>query len=251
MFSDRENFFYMVYFPFCSYPGGEAIDVSGFPADSASRRTDVVAPTVLFFHLRKSLLSLYFIGRAGLRTTITSKSMASMHKLDDRITPHKNKHDVYFGRGGLGNMLRRYSMYRDLIAKNFESYRDSVTRFHQKRDFAQRRVVDEILRAGGKFFNEERTTDDGSKMEFKELNPEDKDDATLIVTKIMQAFRDMGRKGDRPDCCSRVFSQNCNNNRVREKSMKKNKFKMKISFLESLCTMQRKRSNKKFLPNAC
>jgi hypothetical protein len=112
-------------------------------------------------------------------------------------------------------------MYRELIEKNFKEYRDDLTHCKAKREFAQTRVVDEILRAGGKFFNEERTNVDGGKMDFKELNPVDKEDSTLILTKIMQAFRDMGRKGDRPDCCSRVFSQNCNNNRVREKSMKK------------------------------
>lgn len=97
--------------------------------------------------------------------------------------------DVFFGRGGLANMLRRHSLYRELIEKNYLRYRANLTDPKSKRDFAKEIVFDEILRAGGKFYNEEDKS-------FTELDPENTTDRNLILTKIMQAFRDTGKNTD-------------------------------------------------------
>jgi hypothetical protein len=139
-----------------------------------------------------------------------------MAKMDHRSTEHDDSgdHDVFFGRGGLGNLLRRHSLYRELIEKNFKEYKDKLTHSKEKRAFAQTRVVDAIIMAGGKFYNEERSHNGSRKLEFKELNPDDADDANLILTKIMQAFRDMGRGVGRPKYSTRHGSRNREKNKA-------------------------------------
>lgn len=87
--------------------------------------------------------------------------------------------NVYLGRGGLGNKLRKNSLYRELIVKYHSEYCKLNPK--AKREFAREKIVREIQNKGGRFVKEH----DLKKGTWVAIENE-----SAILDKVMQAFRD-------------------------------------------------------------
>lgn len=98
--------------------------------------------------------------------------------------------DVYLGRGGHSNQLRKNSLYSELLNSNFQEYASLESKF--KKAFAFERIVNKIKKLGGRFYKEAP-----GKTVFNSLW-EEVDDKTSIRA-VMQALRDRAKEHSAAD----------------------------------------------------
>lgn len=90
--------------------------------------------------------------------------------------------NVYFGRGGATNQLRKNSLYRGLLVESCVAYGGTPVR--HRRQYAYEKVVQGIQANGGRFYQVEKGKD-----------PVEITDLKVILTRVMQALRDCLREG--------------------------------------------------------
>ncbi|KAG7337432.1 helicase domain protein [Nitzschia inconspicua] len=109
-------------------------------------------------------------------SNVSQRKTKKMAKSSAKKEIEPNQYDVYMGRGGLMNRFRNGSLYRTLIVQNFEGYQCSIF----KRKFAIEKVIEPIMRKGGRFF-----VPTNDLKGWTEGNIED-----VVAPKVMQALRD-------------------------------------------------------------
>jgi hypothetical protein len=102
---------------------------------------------------------------------------------DSQATIQPNSLDAVFGSGGDKNKMRHGSLYSTLLEEHLESYHSLNPK--SKQQFAREKIVNVVREKGGRFL--ERRKDANG--EWSEIV-----DDRVVVSKVMQAFRDKRRK---------------------------------------------------------
>jgi hypothetical protein len=101
-----------------------------------------------------------------------------------------SKFDAVFGRGGMKNVLRKDSLFRQLIVAHWKDYCAIINHLSEtKRAFVREKVIKPILEQGGHFLV-------FSGKDPYELLPANKGDLAALYIKIGQCLRDEKKKNN-------------------------------------------------------